>query len=85
MYQQKEKINCKVWIILFKYILIGKIGSKQKWKKIFNDNFGMVGPEIPVVNCPLSRKFKTVRKLEQDSNKDGRIEMKPGPRLSLNQ
>ena len=45
----------------------------------------MVGPEIPVVNCPLSRKFKTVRKLEQDSNKDGRIEIKPRPRLSLNQ
>ena len=45
----------------------------------------MVGPEIPVVNFPLSRKFKTIRKLEQDSNKDGRIEMKPGPRLSLNQ
>ena len=45
----------------------------------------MVGPEIPVANFPLSRKFKTVRQLEQDNNKDGRIEMKPGPRLSLNQ
>ena len=45
----------------------------------------MVGPDIPVVNCPLSRKVKNVRKLEQDNNKDGRIEMKPGPRLSLNQ
>ena len=45
----------------------------------------MVGLEIPVVNCPLSRKVKTVRKLEKDSNKDGRIEMKLGPRLNLNQ
>ena len=45
----------------------------------------MVGTEIPVVNCPLSTKVKTIRKLEQDSNKDGRIEMKPRPILSLKQ